>query len=194
MSDLRGMKSTKSFKERQRDKRIQKEVERLGGEKALPKVKTLKQAAREEFDRARITQKYGDKMLDLAGFPPASTDDKITAGLKGMVGLYKKNVPKELRDRLKYDKPEKVSKKKGGGLASAINRVKRQQGVQGMSRGGLSGGNPSGAPKRMVPDPAISVVNPGKNVDVTLMAKGGYMDEEVEKMMMGGYMAYKDDK
>ena len=87
-----------------------------------------------------------------------------------------------------------VNAKKGGGLASAINRVKRQQGVQGMSRGGLSGGNPSGAPKRMVPDPAISVVNPGKNVDVTLMAKGGYMDEEVEKMMMGGYMAYKDDK
>ena len=188
------MKSTKSFKERQRDKRIQKEVERLGGKKAPPKVKTLKQAAREEFDRARITQKFGDKMLDLAGFPPASTDDKITAGLKGMVGLYEKNVPKELRDRLKYDKPEKVSKKKGGGLASAINRVKREQGVQGMKRGGLSGGNPSGAPKRMVPDPAISVVNPGKNVDVTLMAKGGYMDEEVEKMMMGGYMAYKDDK
>ena len=194
MSNLRGMKSTKSFKERQRDKRIQKEVERLGGKKAPPKVKTLKQAAREEFDRARITQKFGDKMLDLAGFPPASTDDKIPAGVKGMVGLYKKNVPKELRDRLKYDKPEKVSKKKDGGLASAINRVKRQQGVQGMKRGGLSGGNPSGAPKRMVPDPAISVVNPGKNVDVTLMAKGGYMDEEVEKMMMGGYMAYKDDK
>ena len=194
MSSLRGMKSTKSFKERKRDERIQKEVERLGGKKAPPKVKTLKQAAREEFDRARITQKFGDKMLDLAGFPPASTDDKITAGLKGMVGLYEKNVPKELRDRLKYDKPEKVSKKKGGGLASAINRVKREQGVQGMKRGGLSGGNPSGAPKRMVPDPAISVVNPGKNVDVTLMAKGGYMDEEVEKMMMGGYMAYKDDK
>ena len=41
MSDLRGMKSTKSFKERQRDKRIQKEVERLGGKKAPPKVKTL---------------------------------------------------------------------------------------------------------------------------------------------------------
>ena len=194
MSNLRGMKSTKSFKERKRDERIQKEVERLGGKKAPPKVKTLKQAAREEFDRARITQKFGDKMLDLAGFPPASTDDKITAGLKGMVGLYEKNVPKELRDRLKYDKPEKVSKKKGGGLASAINRVKREQGVQGMKRGGLSGGNQSGAPKRMVPDPAISVVNPGKNVDVTLMAKGGYMDEEVEKMMMGGYMAYKDDK
>ncbi len=95
---------------------------------------------------------------------------------------------------IKYIKNKKVSKKKGGGLASAINRVKRQQGVQGMKRGGLSGGNPSGAPKRMVPDPAISVVNPGKNVDVTLMAKGGYMDEEVEKMMMGGYMAYKDDK
>ena len=87
-----------------------------------------------------------------------------------------------------------VKGKKGGGLASAINRVKRQQGVQDMKRGGLSGGNPSGAPKRMVPDPAISVVNPGKNVDVTLMAKGGYMDEEVEKMMMCGYMAYKDDK
>jgi len=98
------------------------------------------------------------------------------------------------KNTIKQVNTKKVSKKKGGGLASAINRVKRQQGVQGMKRGGLSGGNPSGAPKRMVPDPAISVVNPGKNVDVTLMAKGGYMDEEVEKMMMGGYMAYKDDK
>ena len=98
------------------------------------------------------------------------------------------------KNTIKQVNTKKVSKKKGGGLASAINRVKRQQGVQGMKRGGLSGGNPSGAPKRMVPDPAISVVNPGKNVDVTLMAKGGYMDEEVEKMMRGGYMAYKDDK
>ena len=195
MSDLRGFKSTKSFTQRQRDKKIQKEVERLGGKKAPPKVKTLKQAAQEEFDRAKLTTR-ASKFLDAAGFPPATPKDKLTGFLKGYVGLYKENVPKELRDRLEYDtpKPKKVSKKKDGGLASAINRVKRQQGVQGMSRGGLSGGNPSGAPKRMVPDPAISVVNPGKNVDVTLMAKGGYMDEEVEKMMMGGYMAYKDDK
>ena len=48
-----------------------------------------------------------------------------------------------------------VQKKKGGGLMGAINRVKKEQGVKGMMRGGLSGGNPSGPPRRMVPDPAL---------------------------------------
>lgn len=95
-----------------------------------------------------------------------------------------------------------------------------------------SGGNPSGKPKRMVPDPAyqgvnimgkvsnkdkaialaktretgkltdkdvenamiaIEELNPGKSVDVTEMAMGGYMDDKmVKKMMGGGYMNYKD--
>lgn len=115
-----------------------------------------------------------------------------------------------------------------------------------------SGGNPSGKPKRMVPDPAyqgvnimgkmsdkdmanpsslagsretgkltnkdkaialaktretgkltnkdianaeaiIEQLNPGKSVDVTEMAMGGYMDDKmVKKMMGGGYMNYKD--
>ena len=31
-------------------------------------------------------------------------------------------------------------------------------------------------------------LNPGKSVDVTEMAMGGYMDGEIEKKMMGGYM------
>jgi len=31
-------------------------------------------------------------------------------------------------------------------------------------------------------------------MDVTEMAKGGFMDEEIEKRMMGGYMEYKEDK
>lgn len=117
-----------------------------------------------------------------------------------------------------------------------------------------SGGNPSGKPKRMVPDPAyqgvnimgkmsdkdmaialarsretgkltdkdiknarvavlarsretgkltdkdienaqeaIEQLNPGKSIDVTEMAMGGYMDDKmVKKMMGGGYMNYKD--
>jgi len=91
-----------------------------------------------------------------------------------------------------------------------------------------SGGNPSGKPKRMVPDPAyqgvnimgkmsdkdlarsrdmgkltdkdvknaqeiIEELNPGKSIDVTEMAMGGYMDDKmVKKMMGGGYMNYKD--
>ena len=88
-----------------------------------------------------------------------------------------------------------VKGKKGGGLMSAINRVKKEQGVKGMMRGGLSGGNPSGRPRRMVADPAlIKPLNPGKLIDVTEMAKGGFMDEEIEKRMMGGYMEYKEDK
>tara|TARA_R110001583_G_scaffold65352_2_gene188900 strand:+ start:763 stop:1044 length:282 start_codon:yes stop_codon:yes gene_type:complete len=34
----------------------------------------------------------------------------------------------------------------------------------------------------------IEELNPGKSVDVTEMAMGGYMDGEIEKKMMGGYM------
>ena len=75
-----------------------------------------------------------------------------------------------------------------------------------------SGGNRSGKPRRMVPDPtyafassretgkltskdleaAAVVLNPGKTVDVSEMAMGGYMDDEVAEKMMGGYMNYKD--
>ena len=35
---------------------------------------------------------------------------------------------------------------------------------------------------------SVEELNPGKSVDVTEMAKGGYMDGEIEKKMMGGYM------
>ena len=54
-------------------------------------------------------------------------------------------------------------------------------------------GNPSGKPKRMVADPArTEELNPGKLVDVTEMAMGGYMDNKVAEKMMGGYMKYED--
>lgn len=56
-----------------------------------------------------------------------------------------------------------------------------------------SGGNPSGKPRRMVPDPVVEDLNPGKSVDVTEMAKGGYMDDKaIMKMMGGGYAKYGD--
>lgn len=65
--------------------------------------------------------------------------------------------------------------------------------MQKMMSGGLSGGSRSGAPQRMVPDPVVEDLNPGKSVDVTEMAMGGYMDDKmVKKMMGGGYMNYKD--
>jgi len=39
----------------------------------------------------------------------------------------------------------------------------------------------------------IEQLNPGKSIDVTEMAMGGYMDDMmVKKMMGGGYMNYKD--
>jgi len=39
----------------------------------------------------------------------------------------------------------------------------------------------------------IEELNPGKSIDVTEMAMGGYMDDMmVKKMMGGGYMKYKD--
>jgi hypothetical protein len=99
----------KSLEEKERDKRIQKQVEKLGGPKKPPKPKTLKQAADEQYKRARIIQKAPftsmDKKTTLtrAGFKPASYDEAKTAFYFGRAGLYKKNVPKQLRDRLKYE-------------------------------------------------------------------------------------------
>lgn len=99
----------KSLEEKERDKRIQKQVEKLGGPKKPPKPKTLKQAANEQYKRASIIQRYPlsstDKksVLTRAGFKPASADEASTAMYFGRAGLYKKNVPKELRDRLKYE-------------------------------------------------------------------------------------------
>ena len=98
-----------SLEEKKRDERIQKQIEKLGGPKKPPKPKTLKQAASEQYKRARIIQQYPftsqDKKSTLtrAGFKPATKDEQYTALIKGTVGLYKKNVPKELRDRLKYE-------------------------------------------------------------------------------------------
>jgi hypothetical protein len=52
-----------------------------------------------------------------------------------------------------------------------------------------------GSPTRMVPDPVIEALNPGKSIDVTKMAKGGYMDEKaVMRMMCGGYGDSKKGK
>ena len=99
----------KSLEEKKRDERIQKQIEKLGGPKKPPKPKTLKQAASEQYKRARIIQQFPftsqDKKSTLtrAGFKPATKDEQYTALIKGTVGLYKKNVPKELRDRLKYE-------------------------------------------------------------------------------------------
>ena len=99
----------KSLEEKKRDKRIQKQVEKLGGPKKTPKPKTLKQAASEQYKRARIIQKAPftstseKSMLTEAGFKPASFDEAKTAFYRGTTGLYKQNVPKQLRDRLKYE-------------------------------------------------------------------------------------------
>ena len=59
-------------------------------------------------------------------------------------------------------------------------------GVRRMSKGGAAGGIRSGAPRRMVPDPAVEELNPGKITDVTMMAGGGYMEEKAVMKMMGG--------
>lgn len=66
--------------------------------------------------------------------------------------------------------------------------------VKKMMGGGYGGGNPSGKPKRMVPDvDLVETLNPGKTMDVTEMAMGGYMADEVAEKAMGGYMNnYKD--
>ena len=55
-------------------------------------------------------------------------------------------------------------------------------GVKKMSKGGAAGG----APRRMVADPAVEELNPGKIVDVTEMAMGGFVDDKMVNRMMGG--------
>jgi len=55
-------------------------------------------------------------------------------------------------------------------------------GVKRMSKGGAAGG----APRRMVSDPAVEELNPGKTVDVSEMAMGGFVDDKMVNRMMGG--------
>lgn len=55
-------------------------------------------------------------------------------------------------------------------------------GVKRMSKGGAAGG----APRRMVADPAVEELNPGKMVDVSEMAMGGFVDDKMVNRMMGG--------
>ena len=55
-------------------------------------------------------------------------------------------------------------------------------GVKRMSKGGAAGG----APRRMVADPAVEELNPGKTVDVSEMAMGGFVDDKMVNRMMGG--------
>ena len=62
--------------------------------------------------------------MDIAGFKPATEKEAKTAFLKGTRGLYEENVPKELRDRIKF---EKQQKKKDGGLMKAIEKVKAKK-------------------------------------------------------------------
>ena len=99
----------KSLEEKKRDERIQKQVEKLGGPKKPPKPVTLRQAAKKQLKRARIIQQFPftstDKKSTLtqAGFKPATRDEQSTALLYGTKGVYEKNVPKRLRDRIKYE-------------------------------------------------------------------------------------------
>ena len=98
------MSSRKSFTQKKRDERIQKQVEKLGGPKKTPKPKTLRQTAQKQLERAKLIQQFPfsstDKkegtLMDLAGFPPATEEERMTAMLKGSRGLYKEKIPKEL--------------------------------------------------------------------------------------------------
>ena len=92
----------KSYEEKQRDKRIQKQVENLGGPKKPPKPKTLKQAANEQFQKAKLTTRASN-LMPLAGFKKPTMKERLTGFAKGYMGLYRDKVPKELRDRLKYE-------------------------------------------------------------------------------------------
>ena len=92
----------KSYEEKQRDKRIQKQVEKLGGPKKPPKPMTLKDAAKRQFTKAKLTTRASN-LMPLAGFKKPTMKEKVKGFLKGYMGLYRDKVPKELRDRLKYE-------------------------------------------------------------------------------------------
>lgn|GEM_PF-2667644 len=123
------MSSRKSYTQKQRDKRIQKQVENLGGPKKITEPKTLKKAVSEAYERANIIARFpfssGDEgsMLDMAGYKPASPEEKKTGLLQGTTGLFKENVPKQLRDRLKEEKVQK--KEAGGEIAKPKKRPKK---------------------------------------------------------------------
>jgi hypothetical protein len=123
------MTKRKSFTQKQREKRIQAQVEKLGGSKKKPQPKTLKKAVDDQFERAMLIQRFPfsstskkeGTMLDLAGYAPASSADRNTAMFKGSMGLFKEKVPKELRDRLKAEKStKKVKGKSLGGYMGAV--------------------------------------------------------------------------
>jgi len=102
----------KTYEEKQRDKRIQKQVEKLGGPKAKPKSMTLKDAAKKQFTKAKLTTSASN-LLSKAGFKPATSKQLFDGFMKGYMGLYKEAVPKELRDRIRLEmKDKKVVKDK----------------------------------------------------------------------------------
>ena len=106
------MSKTKTYAEKQRDKRIQKQVEKLGGPKTKPKPLPLKDAAKRQYLKARLTT-TASSLLPKAGFKPATRKQLFDGFLKGYRGLYNEAVPKELRDRIKLEmKDKKVVKDK----------------------------------------------------------------------------------
>jgi len=106
------MSKTKTYAEKQRNKRIQKQVEKLGGPKAKPKSTSLKDAVKRQYLKARLTT-TASSLLPKAGFKPATSKQLLDGFLKGYMGLYKEAVPKELRDRIKLEmKDKKIVKNK----------------------------------------------------------------------------------
>ncbi len=102
----------KTYEEKQRDKRIQKQTEKMGGPKAKPKPLSLKDAAKRQYLKARLTT-TASALLPKAGFKPATGKQLLDGFMKGYMGLYKEAVPKELRDRIKFEmKGKKVVKDK----------------------------------------------------------------------------------
>ena len=102
----------KTYEEKQRDKRIQKQTEKLGGPKKTPKPMKLKDAAARQFQKAKLTTS-ASALLPKAGFKPATGKQLLDGFMKGYMGLYKEAVPKELRDRIRLEmKGKKVVKDK----------------------------------------------------------------------------------
>ena len=110
----------KSLEEKKRDARIQKQIENLGGKAKPPEPKTLRDALKREKLKAKMTQSASNFMEEY-GFEKPTVEDRTLALMKGRRGVYNKNVPKELRDREKYEM------KKDGGLIGGQKKLDKNK-------------------------------------------------------------------
>ena len=122
----------KSLEEKKRDARIQKQIENLGGKAKPPEPKTLRDALKREKLKAKMTQSASNFMEEY-GFEKPTVEDRTLALMKGRRGVYNKNVPKELRDREKYEMKDggdvPMPKRRPKNFKKTVEKQKRDKAI-----------------------------------------------------------------